>query len=73
MTCQRIKDGFMCGGRVVEYKGWLIEFPSIGIPAMLKPGTLEVVDYNRTPKAFFDAVRECQAIVDLEITPLQQQ
>ena len=61
MPCTRIKDGFVCYANMIEYKGWLIEFPGIGTPAMLDHETLEPVDYLDTPAAFWDAVREYQA------------
>ena len=67
MPCERIKDGFMCSSNTVEYNGWLMEFPAIGTPVMLKWGTFEVVDYCDTPSAFWDAAKEYQAKQNLKI------
>ena len=60
MPCVRIKDGFMCFANVVEYNGWLMEFPSIGTPVMLDRETMEPFDFCDTPDAFWDAVKEYQ-------------
>lgn len=62
MPCERIQDGFICSNNIVTHKGYIIEFPKTGSPAMLHPQTHAVLDYNETPQGFWDAVEDYETL-----------
>jgi len=59
MHCKRVGNAIFYSSPIVEHLGFIIEFPPIGSPAMLTKD-YEVVDYDDTPKEFWDAVRDYQ-------------
>lgn len=59
MPCERIGNAIICSNPIVDFKGFKIEFPKIGSPVMLT-GEFEIVEYEDTPKEFWDAVEEYQ-------------
>jgi hypothetical protein len=57
MPCIRIKNGFLCGPRVVQYKGYIFALPRTGPPLRLRKSDL--MPWERPPGAkFYAAVKE---------------
>jgi len=59
MPCERIGTAIVCSNKIIECDGFKIEYPQIGCPVMLD-GDLMPVNYEDTPKEFWDAVKNYQ-------------
>lgn len=62
--CKKIGNAIVCSNTVVEHKGFTIEFPKIGSPAMLNKD-FEIVD--DPPQEFWEAVEDYQYRHAIEI------
>lgn len=65
MPCERVGKAIVCSNTVVEHKGFTIELPKIGCPAMLNKD-FEIVD--DPPKEFWEAVEDYQYRQKVEAT-----
>lgn len=65
MPCEQVGNKtIVCSNTVVAYKGFVIEFPKIGSPAMLDKD-YEIID--DPPKEFWEAVEDYQYKEKIEI------
>lgn len=71
MPCERIGNAIVCSNTIIEHKGFIIEFPKIGCPAMLNKD-YEIID--KPPKEFWDAVEDYQykQKVETRLTALER-